>query len=229
MGLGKHQPTKKKTSAPRPEPRAAQYLGELCKSTGQLPGTSSQAAITNLGPPTDVVEPDSEEEEADEAEDENDERDALQERAAEVAVDSACVPPETDLEAHEVITSTLFAPPMPKLEFTVIRHMFRGTRHWCVKGAHIICQERLCPSYDRNKYSEATTHEDPFCLDCLQTAEKDYNVDSPERFAHGEKQPQSADDETKNSMNNVKSDRRAFLDKFMKRASSKDAEAASAT
>ena len=138
------------------------------------------------------------------------------------------MPPEANLETDEVPTSTLFAPPMPKLEFTVIRHMFRGTRHWCVKGAHIICQERMCPGYDRNKYSEATTHEDPFCLDCLQTAEKDYNVDSPERFAHGEKQFKTADGQAEDSAKNVKRDRRAFLDKFMKRANSKPAEAVKA-
>jgi len=183
--------------------------------------------MDNLGPPTDIVEPDSEQEEADEAEDEDEERDALQERAAEVAVDSGCLPPEPDPDANVTPTSTLFAPPMPKLEFTVIRHMFRGTRHWCVKGAHIICQERLCPRYDRNKYSEATTHEDPFCLDCLQTAEKDYKIESPERFAHGEKQPQPADDEAMTNSNNVKSDRRAFLDKLC--TSGKDVATATAT
>ena len=125
-------PAHENTSAPRSEPRAGQYLGALCRGTSQLPETSVQKAIANLGTPTDVVEPESENEEADEAEDEYDERDPLQERAAEVAVDSACMPPEANLETNEVPTSTLFAPPMPKLEFTVIRHMFRGTRHWCV-------------------------------------------------------------------------------------------------
>ena len=131
-------PAHENMSTPRSEPRAGQYLGALCRGTNQLPETSVQKAIENLGTPTDVVEPESENEEDDEAEDEDDERDALQERAAEVAVDSTCMPPEINLETDEAPTSTLFAPPMPKLEFTVIRHLFRGTRHWCVKGAHII-------------------------------------------------------------------------------------------
>ena len=115
---------------------------------------------------------------------------------------------------------------MPKLEFMVIRHLFRGTGHWCVKGDHIICQERLCPSYDKNKYAVATTHDDPFCLDCLRAAEEEYNVVSPERFAHGAEQFDKADNRAGGSTSgsNVNSDRRAFLNRSMTRKSNQPAE-----
>ena len=107
---------------------------------------------------------------------------------------------------------------MPELEFTVIRNLFRGTRHWCVKGKHIICQERLCPGYDRGKHEIATSHDDPFCLDCLRAAEQDYKIISPERFAHGEAQTGHAaakpDGEDKTG-GSVKKDRRLFLSKFI--------------
>ena len=151
------------------------------------------------------------------AEEEDPERDALQERAAEVTIDSACAIP-TNSHVSKTASTTLFAPPMPELEFTVIRNLSRGTRHWCVKGKHIICQERLCPSYDRGKYEIATSHDDPFCLDCLRAAEQDYEIVSPERFAHGE--AQSGDAATKpkgadKTGRNVKSDRRIVLNKLV--------------
>ena len=72
------------------------------------------------------------------------------------------------------------AEPLRQLGFVLtwdIEHRFLPD---CTRsGAHIICDTT-------EKYSDATTHEDPFCLHCLQTAEKKYNVESPERFAHGE-------------------------------------------
>ena len=115
---------------------------------------------------------------------------------------------------------------MPKLQFTVMRNLFRGTRHWCIKGDHIICQERLCPTYDRKKYAEATTHDDPFCLDCLRAAEEEYHIVSPERFAHGEAQSCDTADQPEGlsrATNNVKSDRRAFLSKFVSNKSRQSA------
>ena len=104
-------PAHENITTPCAEPGAGQYLGALCRGTNQLPETSVQTTLAALGAPTDVVEPETE----DEAEEEDDERDALQERAAEVSVDSACMPPAAELEADKAPTSTLFAPPMPKL------------------------------------------------------------------------------------------------------------------
>jgi hypothetical protein len=140
----------------------------------------------------DLEEPEEEVEfpasDLEEAEAEDDTRDALQERAAEVHVEEVYSKPEnkTRTEGGNTIR---FTPAMPDIQFTVIRHLFHGTRHWCVRGKHVICQQGLLPDYDETKYGLATTHSDAFCLDCLRAATDDYNITSPERFAHGEVQP----------------------------------------
>ena len=86
-----------------------------------------------------------------------------------------------------------------------------------MKGAHVICRERLCPSYDRKTYESASSHDDPFCLDCLRAAEEEYKITSPERFAHGETQPnQCAPGDAANARNNVKSDRKPFLNRLVR-------------
>ena len=124
--------------------------------------------------------PDSDVEEID---NEDDERDALQERPAEVLVDTEYSEPVK--EPANTSSTVEFAPPMPHLEFSIIRHLFRGTRHWCTKGNHVFCQEGLFPQYDKSKYGPAVTHDDAFCLDCLRAAAEDYKVEAPERFVHG--------------------------------------------
>ena len=171
-----------------------------------------ESAIAELQDPTDDVDTEIQDRE-ESAEEEDPERDAVQERAAEVTMDSTCTA-QTDPQITNTDT-TLFAPPMPKLEFTVIRNLFRGTRHWCVKGAHVICQERLCSGYDRNKYETAVSHDDPFCLDCLRAAEEEYDIPSPERFAHGETQP-NHHATSDGAANDVKSDRKPFLNRLAK-------------
>ena len=156
-------PNQEPSNHPR-HPDATKYLDALRRGTAgthsPLPEKTVETAIKELQESTDVIEQDSEED----AEEEDPERDALQERAAKVTIDSACTAP-TNSHGNKTASTTLFAPPMPELEFTVIRNLFRGTRHWCVKGKHIICQERLCPSYDRSKYDIAPSHDDPLCLD----------------------------------------------------------------
>ena len=109
------------TTPPRQEPAkhlwqpdAATYLKELCKGTAgnhsPLPEKTVETAIAELQDPTDVIDQeihDSEEL----AEEEDPERDALQERAAEVTIDSACATP-ADPQVRNA-GSTLSAPPMP--------------------------------------------------------------------------------------------------------------------
>ena len=88
---------------PRTQPAANEYLNALCRGTHQLPDTSAKAALDELRAPTDIAEPDPEEE----AEKEDTERDALQGRAAEVTVDSACTAPARTLNRlHQALCST---------------------------------------------------------------------------------------------------------------------------
>ena len=42
--------------------------------------------------------------------------------------------------------------------------------------------------FDPSRFGPATSHDDPFCLKCLQVAKEQYAVEAPERFAHGEEQ-----------------------------------------
>jgi len=157
---------------------------------------SPDEVLAELELPIETAElPDSDVEELD---NEDDERDALQERSAEVLVDTEY--PEPVKKPANTLSKVVFAPRMPHLEFSVIRHLFRGTRHWCTKGNHVICQEGLLPQYDKTKYWPAVTHDDAFCLDCLRAASEDYQVEAPERFVHGTVEtthlPCSADSET---------------------------------
>ena len=161
---------------------AGAYLDAMTRGNSTLPTRS----IPDLEEPEEEVEfPASD---LEEAEAEDDSRDALQERAAEVHVEEVYSRPEnkTRTEGGNTIR---FTPSMPDIQFTVIRHLFHGTRHWCVKGKHVICQQGLLPDYDESKYGLATTHSDAFCFDCLRAATDDYNITSPERFVHGEVQP----------------------------------------
>ena len=80
---------------------------------------------------------------------------------------------------------------MPELEFSVIRHLFQGSRHWCVKGKYVIGKRIICSMGDNESYNEsmfgpATTHNDNMCLECLQVAKEKYKVTDRERFVHGE-------------------------------------------
>ena len=181
-----------------------------------LPARTVEEAIAELEPAVEEVEnADSDVEGPDE---EDDERDALQERAAEVFVDSEhATPPEEP--AANTIAAVLFAPPMPDLEFKVTRHLFRSTRHCCVKGNHVICQEGLLPQYGKTKYGPAVTHDAAFCPDCLRAATDDYKVVSPERFVHGEIQtnpPVSDSSGTGESKVSVAQARRTFLSRLIK-------------
>ena len=142
---------------------------------------SPEEVFRELELPIETAElPDSDVEELDH---EDNERDALQERCAEVMVDTEYSVPIK--ECSNTLAKVVFTPPMPNLEFSVIRHLFRGTRHWCTKGNHVICQEGLLPQYDKTKYGPAVTHDDAFCLDCLRAAADDYQIEAPERFIHG--------------------------------------------
>lgn len=69
--------------------------------------------------------------------------------------------------------------------------MFQGSRHWCVKGKHIIGTRVVCSFGRRSDYNEkmfgpATTHNDNMCMECLQVARRKYNATDPKRFRHGE-------------------------------------------
>lgn len=133
---------------------------------------------------SDVEEPDEEDEE----------RDDLQARAAEVITDASHAnhsegPPNAELK---------FAPKFAqkyKLEFTLTRHLFHGTRHWCSNGKHAICQNAGKEGYNKCEFGPATTHSDAFCINCLRIAKTDYNVKAPERFVHGESPEPSTDQE----------------------------------
>lgn len=212
-------PPKEKVTVSRSEPNAEEYLQALCRNRDHLSETTVHATLIQFGVSTDQVESETE----NEAEEEDEDSDAVQERAAEVTIDSTCMPPEQDTTADKTPSDKLFAPPMPELQFTVMRHCLRGTRHWCAKGKHIICQERLCPSYDPSKYDTAITHADPFCLDCLRAAEEEYGVVSPERFAHGEQRTAGSGTQSPASAfeSDVKKDRRAFLSKSIARKNDK--------
>ena len=136
-------------------------------------------------PVEDVEQPESDVEEPD-AEDE--ERDDLQARAAEVhtaAAHAQSKEPENKPGHVELAFSPTFAE-KHKLESTVIRHLFRGTRHWCANGKHIICDKQPNGCYNKCESGPATTHNDAFCINCLRAARSQYDVKAPERFVHGE-------------------------------------------
>ena len=154
----------------------------MTRGDHNLPAKPVEEAINEFEPAIEEVEESKSDIEEPDTEDE--ERDAFQERAAEVLVDTDYSEPPQPTTGN-LAAATLFAPPMPDLKFKVIRHLFRGTRHWCVEGKHTICQKGLHPQYDETKYGPAVTHDDAFCLDCLRAATDDYTVEAPERFVHG--------------------------------------------
>ncbi len=135
---------------------------EILEDTPALEGATSDVEL----PESDV----------DEADDEDDERDALQERAAEVEVDTRAAEKQTEGEAK-----LCYAP----LHLKVLRHLFRGRRHWSEDGQYVICPWGSHPNYMISNYREAVTHEDPFCDGCLRAATKDFGVVAPERYVHG--------------------------------------------
>jgi len=152
---------------------AGAYLEAMTRRNGKLPAQPPP----ELEDPVEIIEvPNSDVEEVDE---EDEDRDDVQARAAEVHTDSAHARSSTNKPS----ATKAYVPEMPNLEFAILRNVFRGSRHWCVKGGHVLCQ----PSgHDPNQFGPATSHDDPFCIKCLQVAKEQYDVQAPERFAHGE-------------------------------------------
>ena len=93
-------------------------------------------------PPPDLEEPvgtvDLPESDVEEVDEEDGERDDVQVRAAEVHTDSSHA--KSKSEPKPPATKPVYVPDLPDLEFTIVRNLFRGSRHWCVKGGRILCQ-----------------------------------------------------------------------------------------
>ena len=160
---------------------AETYIEGLRRTNEQLPNIS----YPELEEQIEEVEQDPMDEE--EADEENEATTEVQERAAEVETDTAHAEPNTTEEPKP----QQFVPKMPELEFSVIRHLFQGSRHWCVKGKHVMGKRIICSmgdneNYNENMFGPVTTHNDNMCLECLQVAKEKYKVKDPERFVHGE-------------------------------------------
>ncbi len=114
------------------------------------------------------------------AEDENERRDQLEHRAAEVALDHAVARADQPADAAAPPAEVKYAP----LHFKVLRHIFKGTRHWSEDGKTIICpggQHRFKPE----NYSLCTTHGDHLCDGCVSMAGTRFSVPDAREYAHG--------------------------------------------
>ena len=114
------------------------------------------------------------------AEDHHEARDELEECAAGVEVDKEVVSTPDESRPADAHTKS-FAP----LYFKVLRHLYKGTRHWSEDGRNIICPTGRSPYYKPENYMEATSHGDPFCESCLKAAARVFCVIDPEHYAHG--------------------------------------------
>ena len=102
---------------------AETYIEGLRRANEQLP----DIAYPELEDQIEEVEQDPMDEE--EADTDIEATTEVQERAAEVETDTAHAEPNTTKEPKP----QTFVPKMPEFEFSVIRHLFQGSRHWCVK------------------------------------------------------------------------------------------------
>ena len=135
-----------------------------------LPDESSDLDM----PPSDDSEP----EEDDEV------RDQIEQQAAGVILDvrRAEADGERAADTEEGVTRC-YAP----IHFKVLRHIFRGTRHWSEDGKNLICPSGASGNFKAANYREATTHDDAFCDGCLRAAERDFGVSNPSEYVHGKR------------------------------------------
>ncbi len=127
---------------------------------------------------SDIEEPKSDVEE-EEIEDED--RDELEHRAAGVMIDGIHLDQRREVDAEgPKPTNYLYAP----LHFKVLRHIYRGRRHWSEDGVNIICPSGK-GNFKAVNYREAETHTDDFCEGCCKAAHGDFCVLDPERYCYG--------------------------------------------
>ncbi len=117
-----------------------------------------------------------------EAESEDEERDELEHCAAGVLEDVRLAESEAK---DEGTTAPAAAKCYAPLYFKVLRHLYRGTRHWSPDGKNLICPLGAKASFKPDNYREAETHEDAFCDTCIKVAERDFGLSGAREYAHG--------------------------------------------
>ncbi len=153
---------------------AAQIAGAKHGSRGLGPAPDIADGDSDIElPPSDVEDMDSEDER----------RDAAEHRAAEVVVDNYVLHEDPPLQPTATDEGSIqYAPP----GFVVLRHIFKGTRHWSKDGRSIVCPAGQ-HNFRVDNYRVPETHDDHMCEGCIGAVERRHSVVDARDFVHGKR------------------------------------------